>query len=238
MSPVMTILRPVRASPMTSAARTVRRPPHVLPALEPTQVGTMGDAELRGLVGVEMARALVLDNRVAVGSHAMVDRKGADLIAVVAHGLALLELQELELISDPAEDPAQRADQVPQAGRADQPQRQLPVRQVIRLQQAGDAEVVIGVVVADIDVLDRDQADRVLHLPLGALPAIEEQSVAAQAGEYRGGRPLRGRQRTTGPQEHDIEVHARNVNRRSAVRGRRRAQTREAPGLDWTASRP
>ena len=47
----------------------------------------------------------------------------------------------------------------------------LPLQQVIGLEQPGQAEVVVGVEMGDVDVVDLDEPGRVDHLPLGPLPA-------------------------------------------------------------------
>ena len=124
-SPLITSLRPARASPITwlGVDRRRRVPLDRLAVLEPLEVGARRDAEPLRRPRGRSARALVLDQRVAVGAHPVLDLERAHLVAVVAHRLARIELDQVDLVAEPAEDPPQRLEQLEQAGRADHPQR-------------------------------------------------------------------------------------------------------------------
>ena len=84
------------------------------------------------------------------------------------------------------EDAPQAAEEVAQARRPVDGQRQLALAQLERLQHPGQAEVVVGVEVREEDLLEIGQPDRRAHqLPLGSFAAVEEQPVAAAAHEQR-----------------------------------------------------
>ena len=101
------------------------------------------------------------------------------------------------------ERPVQRA----QAGRAVDRQRLLAPAQAERLEQARQPEEVVGVEVADEDLLELEQADRAQELALGALAAVEQQPVAA-APDERGGQAAARRGRGAGGADEDhVEVH-------------------------------
>jgi len=65
--------------------------------------------------------------------------------------------------------------------------------------------------VGDEDRVDVDEADRALHLPLGALAAVEEQAIATASDHQRCGIAARGGDRATGAEEYDVEFHAASV---------------------------
>ena len=96
----------------------------------------------------------------------MGDRERAHLEPAVAQRSARLDLDQLNLVAQPAEDPPQRLEQLVQAGRPDHQQRPLAVLQVVGLQQARDPEVVVGVKVGEVDRVGLDQPGRALHLAL------------------------------------------------------------------------
>ena len=65
--------------------------------------------------------------------------------------------------------------------------------------------------VGDEDLVDLDQPGRALHLPLGPLPAVEQQPVAAAPNEHARGGPPRRRHGAAGAEEDDVEVHGATV---------------------------
>ena len=154
---------------------------HLLSALEPPEVGTVGDPEPRRRLGVEVTGPIVLDQRVAVGAGAVLDRIALDPVAVVLDRLTGLELDEVDLVRQPAEEQSQRLEQLDQAGWAEDLERPLAVVERVRLQQAREPEEVVGVKVGDEDVVDRHQPGRPLHLALRPLAAVEQQPVTAGA---------------------------------------------------------
>jgi hypothetical protein len=139
----------------------------------------------------------------------VLDREGAHHEAVMLDRLPRPELDKLDLVAKPAEDPAQRLEQLMQPGRADDPQRRLTLHQVIGLEQAGKPEVMIGVEMGDVDVVDLDEPGGVDHLPLGALPRVDQDPAAAGADQHAGGGPPRRGHGATGAEKDDREVHGR-----------------------------
>ena len=223
MSPVTTTFRP-----------RLRLPHHLLGLTSPSEPCTGSPAwslpksgpgvtpSRSATVGIEPPRPLVLDQRVAVGAHPVIDPEAAHLVAVVADRLPLVELHQLDLVGEPADDPAERPEQLPQAGRADDPQRALAALEVIRLQQAGHPEIVVGVVVGEVDLVHRHEPGRALHLALRALAAVEQQPLAAHPRQQAGRGTARGGHRAARAEEDDREVHRPTV----AVAGVGRHATR------------
>ncbi len=178
-----------------------------LAALQAAEVGTLGDAELAGALGVEAAGALLLGEQVAEGSDPVLDRERLDRVIAEAHAGAGLELVDLDRVADAADDPAERREQVAQPGRPGDHKGLGPVLHVPGLEQAGQPEVVVGVQVGDEDVIDLDESRRALHLPLRALAAVEEQPVAAAPDQHRGGVAPRRGHRAAGAEKDHVEVH-------------------------------
>ena len=202
-----------------------------LAALEALELGARRNPEPLGRLGVEPAGALVLDQRVAVRAHPVLDLERPHLVAVVTHGLRGPELDQLDLVADPPEDPPQGFEELDQPGRADDPQRPVAVVEVVGLQQSRDAEVVVGVQVRDVDLVDLDEPGRALHLALGTLTAVEQQPLAADPRQHAGGRPPRRRHRAAGAEEDHVHVHARRVDAGAGAGGRSppRTESRLAP---------
>ena len=67
----------------------------------------------------------------------------------------------------------------------------------------------IGVEVREEDLLQLDEPDRPHELALRALPAVEQQAVAAAPHERGGQPPPRVRGRAGGADEEHVEVHGR-----------------------------
>ena len=132
-----TTLRPrLRLPHHLLGARPSRRAAHGLAGLEPAEVGARRDPEPLGEPWVEAPGPLVLDQRVAVGAHPMVDPEERTSYPSWRTRLPVVELDELDLVGEPADDPAERPEQLPQAGRADDPQRALAALEVVGLEQA------------------------------------------------------------------------------------------------------
>ena len=213
-------------------------PLHGLAGLKPAEVGAGLDPQARRQLGVEAPRPLVLDQRVAVGADLMLDLEAAHLVALVANRLALVELDQLDLVGDPAHDSVEGLEQAPQPGRPDDPQRALAALEVIGLQQPRQAEVVVGVIVGHVDLVHLDQARGALHLALRPLAAVEQQALAAYPGQQAGGGPPRGGHGAAGAEEYDREVHAPTVSALPPDCGRNCAAGREAIMRRTLASRP
>ena len=141
----------------------------------------------------------------------MIDRERADLEGVVADGIGLAELDQLERVAHAPGDPLERVEQVAQPRRPEHAQRRLALVEVVRLQQAGHAEVVVRVVVRQVDLVDLHEPGRALHLALRALAAVEQEPLAAGAHEHARGRAAGGGHRPAGAEEHDVEIHAATV---------------------------
>ena len=208
MSPVSTTLRPgsrVAHHLLGPDLRAVHR--DRLAALQTPEVAVVGYAEPAGGVDVEAPRSLWLDVGVAERLHPVLDLEGPHLEAIVLDALPRPELDQLDLVAKPAEDPLQRLEQSDQPGGPDDPQRRLPLHQVIGLEQPGQAQVVVGVEVGDVDLVDLDEPGRVDHLALGALPAVDQQPGASGADQHARGRPPRRGHGATGAEEDDREIH-------------------------------
>ena len=119
-SPVSTSLRPG-----TSGAEHLvgRHDPsvgerHGHAVLERSPLGAEGNSERVGRGDVEASGALLLDERVAERVAAVTDREGAHLVAVVRQRRSRRELDDGDLVGQPADDPPQRVEQVVQPPRA------------------------------------------------------------------------------------------------------------------------
>ena len=84
----------------------------------------------------------------------------------------------------------------------------LAPAQVVGLEQPGQPEHVIGVVVAEEHDVEIDEPDlRAQQLPLRALAAVEQDAIAATPDQRRGGRAAGRRRRARGAQEDDVQIH-------------------------------
>jgi hypothetical protein len=188
---------------------TLQRPP-LRPVRHP---------ELVGRLRVKAARTLVLGDRVAHGGHTVVDRKDEQPIVLTVERLAGAQLGHVDLVCQPAEDAAQRPEEVPEPGRPVDREGRLAPAQGERLQHPGEPEVVVRVEVRQEDLVQLDEADRgAQELALRALAAVEEQPLAAPAYEQRRWGPLRGRHRAGRAEEDDVEVHGARSYRRARAK--------------------
>ena len=107
----------------------------------------------------------------------------------------------------------------PRPGRPVELEPLLAAAQVIGLEQPGQAEHVIGVVVAEEHDVEIDEPDlRAQQLPLRALAAVEQDAIAAAPDQRRRGRATRRRRRARGAQEDDVQ------STRPSLRGAQRDQ--------------
>ena len=179
-----------------------------LATLEAPEVGPGADTQRRGRVCIEAAGALVLDERVAEARPAVLDRERLDLVAVERNNVVPLEHVGHEVVGQPAQRRHHRAEQPIQAARA--VDRQWPIASVQRVgvQQAGQPEPVIGVVVGEEDRIQIDQPDRADELALGPLATVEEECVAVEPRDDRRQVSAPCGHRSGGPGEEDREgVH-------------------------------
>ena len=157
-----------------------------LAALQAAEVGARGHAQALRPDRVERARALVLDQRVAEGPRgAVLDAEGSDDVAVAAHRLAGLELDQLHVVGQLADDRAQHAHEVAQAGRPVDGQRAVAVAQGEGLEQAGDAQPVVQMEVREEQRVEVGEAHRGNELALRALPAVEQDALSPTPNEQR-----------------------------------------------------
>jgi hypothetical protein len=167
-----------------------------LAALQPTEERALRNAErLRGLE-VEATRPRVLDDAVTVRSDPVLDREGEDAVIAALQGVARGELAQLDVVGELSEDPAQHSEEVDEARRPVDGQRQLAAPKRKRLQHPGQAEVVVCVVVRQEDLVQLDEPDgRAKELPLSAFAAVEENPVASAAHQRPGQAAARRRHR-------------------------------------------
>jgi hypothetical protein len=132
---------------------------HAFATLEASALGTVGNAERRGRLDVETTGTLVLDDCVADRGDAVFDREGLYAIAAALEDRVGFEFRRLDGVREPADDALQPGKQVSQTARSVDAERQLSAAQGERLEHPGKAEVVVGVEVREVDLLEFDQAD-------------------------------------------------------------------------------
>ena len=196
-----------------------------LAALQASEVRPRLDAEPGGELGVEAARARVLDERVAERGAAVADGERDDLQVVAADRLVGLEVADRQAVARAAEDRAHALEQGARAGRAVDGQRLLAVAQLEGLQHPRQPEPVVGVQVRQEDVGQVGEPDGAHELALRALAAVDEDALAAAPDEQRRKPAARRRNRARGAREEERQIHAARVLR--AVRVARTAASRE-----------
>jgi hypothetical protein len=137
----------------------------------------------------------------------VLDGEGAHLEAVVPDGLTRSELDQLDLVAELAEYAPQRLEECMEPRRTSDPERLAPLEQVIGLEQAGQAEVVVSVEVGDVDVVDLNETGRVDHLALGALPRVDEDARAPGPDQHTRRRPPRRGHGAAGAEKDHREIH-------------------------------
>ena len=183
-----------------------------LSALQEPELGAGDDAERGGGVRIELPGPHVLVDHVPERVPDPVgDRDRRDLVAVALQQIAGRELDQIELVPDPAGGPQGEREQLAQAGRPVDRQRPLARAQVKGLQQPREAKPVVGVEVGQEHLGQLGQPDRLHELALRALAAVEQDAVAAAANEHRRQPTPRGRDRAGGAGEENREVHRRPV---------------------------
>jgi hypothetical protein len=150
--------------------------------LEAAEKRPLGHAEPPRFLQVEAAGTRHLDERVSIGRDPVLDGKRLDPVVGAVEPFSGLELDQRELVVEPPEDTPQDSEEVAETRRPVDGQRDLPPAKGERLQHAGQAEIVIGVVVRQEDLRELDEADRgTQKLTLGALAAVEEESLPTAA---------------------------------------------------------
>lgn len=183
-----------------------------LAPLQESEERPFGDTERLRRVDIEAPRAGRLDQRIAVRRRPVSDLEDDQPVVTAVDGVPRPQLDQLERIGELPEDPAERPEEVVQAGRSVHGERKLASAERKRLQHSGQTEVVVCVEVADEDLGELDQPDsRAQELTLGSLAAVEEDPVASPP-EQSAGEPAPGRGNGAGGAEKDeVEIHAESL---------------------------
>ena len=141
--------------------------------------------------------------------------------------------------AEPADDRREDREQDGQPGRPVELEPLLAPAQVVRLEQPGQPEHVIGVVVAEEHDVEIDEPDlRAQQLPLRALAAVEQDAVAAAPDQRRRGRAPSRRGRARGAQEDDVQVHPAECRARGRRVGAGQPATRRTARPSVTSPPP
>ena len=183
-----------------------------LAPLEPPEERPLRHPERPRRFHVEASRALGFHERVAVRADAVLHLEGGNPVVAAVEHVAGAKLHELEVVGELAEDAPERSEEVGQAGRAVDDERDLAPPQREGLQHPRQAEVVVGVVVREEDLGELHQPDRgAQELALRALPAVEEDALAAAPEQDARQAAFCGRNRAGRPEKDEIEVHGPSV---------------------------
>ncbi len=176
-----------------------------------------GDAEFLGLLAVEAALAVVLDERVPDGGRAVGGVERADLVlGAVEDGLARAHLADTDGEADvPADGEHERLYLVAEASGDVNRQGVLAVVEVPRLDESRQPEDVVAVGVRDEHVGDVEAGAVPHHLALGRLAGVEEERVTLPAHEHRAGVAFGRGDGATRPEERSLQSHARTWARRA-----------------------
>ena len=138
----------------------------------------------------------------------MVDSVRDQPVPVARNLVTVAELARVQGEAEPSDERSEDREQDGKPGRPVQLEALFATAQVVGLEQPGQPEHVIGVVVAEEHHVEIDEPDPgAQELALGAFAAVEQDALAAAPDQRRRGRaPCRGR-RTRGAQEDDVQVH-------------------------------
>ena len=215
-SPESTTRRPGRASPITSCGDT---PPTVSPACSRPKSGPGATPSAAARLGVEAARALGLDDRVAERAPAVAHVERLDVVPVELDRVTGVHVGDLQVVGDPAPDAGHRRQQPLRPGRAEDVERLLATPQVERLQHPRQPEPVVGVVVREEDGVEIGETDAAQQLALGPLAAVEQQPVTVEPREHgRQAAPGGGHRGARSGEEQLELVHLPRAYRRSPGR--------------------
>ena len=138
----------------------------------------------------------------------MLHLEGLDDVAIALQPGIRLDHDCRDGVRQPSEDATERPEELYQSFRAVDRERNLATAERERLEHARKAEVVVGVVVREEDLLELHEADIAAQkLPLRPFGAVEEKAIAAPPDERRGEGALRGRHRARRPEENDVQLH-------------------------------
>ena len=153
---------------------------HRFTVLERAALPAGGNAERVGGLDVEATGAQLLHQRVADRIASVTCGERAQLVALARQHGVRRELDDGDLEREPAEDPAQRLEELVEAARPVQRQRQLAAAQGEGLEHPGQTEEVVGVKVGQEDLLQVDEAEiGAQQLPLRPLAAVDQQPLPA-----------------------------------------------------------
>src|SRR5204862_4257422 len=118
---------------------------HGLAALEPAELGSRRQTQGAGLLGVEVAGALVLNEGVALRPHSVVALEGGYPVAVAPQLPVRPDLVQAQLEGRPADDWPEPGKQSLEAGRPVHGQGALAAPEAEGLEQPGQPQHVVGV---------------------------------------------------------------------------------------------
>ncbi len=192
---------------------------HRLAALERAVGGAHRYAQRGGLLRVEAAGPLVLDERPADRRRPVLGRERAHAAAVAPDLHARADLVDADVEREPlgpgeehdVEEPLRRARAVDVHGRRAALHRE-------RAQEPDRAEVVIGVEVREEDRVHVEARAEADHLPLRSLSAVDEEQLPFAAHREAGEVPVDGRLGRRGAEEGETEHRGWNVTEGRAPR--------------------
>ena len=140
----------------------------------------------------------------------MIHRERLEPIAVAVESLPGLELDGLEAVGETPEHTTERREELAEAARAVDRQRELASAQRVRLEHPREPEVVVGVVVRQEHVAQLEETDvGAKELSLRPLGAVDQEALSPTPHERRGRGSLGGGRGPGRPEEDDVEVHCR-----------------------------
>jgi hypothetical protein len=155
-----------------------------LAGLEPAEQRPFRNTQRPRGLQVEAPRPRKLRERIAVCSDAVRDPEDEDPILAAVQYVAVAKLDELDAVGELPEDPLKATEELLQAGRPVDRERELPAAQGERLQHPWKPEVVVRVVVGEEDLGELDEPDaRPQELSLRPLAAVHEHPLTATAHE-------------------------------------------------------
>jgi hypothetical protein len=161
---------------------------------------------------VETAGPRGLHERVAVRPDPVGDLEDDEAVVAAVEDVARPQLDELEGVRELAEHTAEGAEELDEAWRAVDSQRELAPPERERLQHPRQTKVVVGVEVGHEDLRELDEAyARTEELPLRPFAAVDEHAVAASADEQARETPAGCRNRAGSTEEDEVEIHGPSV---------------------------
>jgi hypothetical protein len=161
---------------------------------------------------VETAGTRGLHECVAVRPDPVGHLEDDEAVVAAVEDVARPQLDELEGVRELAEHTAEGAEELDEAWRAVDSQRELAPPERERLQHPRQTEVVVGVEMGHEDFRELDEAyARAKELPLRPFAAVDEHAVAASADEQARETPAGGRNRAGSAEEDEVEIHGPSV---------------------------